>query len=258
MDLELKGKVVFITGGSKGIGLACAQAFIAEGARVAINSRDPKNLAAAHAKLGEVFTVAADMADPAACVQALDSVESALGPIDILVTSAGAARRVAPDDLTPAAWRAAMDAKFFTYINVIDPLVKRLAARGSGVIVNIIGSGGKMATPTHLSGGAANAALMLATAGLANAYAAKGVRVVGINPGLTYTDRVAEGMVAESKLNRISEAEALRRIEERIPVGRLGRPEEVAEVAVFLASGRASYVHGAIVTMDGAAAPTVV
>jgi NAD(P)-dependent dehydrogenase (short-subunit alcohol dehydrogenase family) len=108
-----------------------------------------------------------------------------------------------------------MDAKFFSYIHVIDPLIKRMAARGSGVIVNVIGNGGKVASPIHVAGGAANAALMLATAGLANAYAGRGVRVVGINPGLTNTDRVAEGLRAEARLSGTSPDESLKRVASR-------------------------------------------
>ena len=99
---------------------------------------------------------------------------------------------------------------------------------------------------------------MLATAGLASAYAGKGVRVVGINPGLTNTDRVAEGLNSDAKLNGITEDEALKRAVQRIPMGRMAEPEEIANLALFLASSRASYVTGVIVTMDGAVAPIVV
>ncbi len=259
MDLGLKGQVVLITGGSKGLGLACARMFIDEGARVAITSRDQANLDAARAALGaDVLAIAADMSDAGATAAMVRAVESSLGPIDVLVTSAGAARRTAPDDLDPAAWRAAMDAKFFTYINVIDPVVKLMSVRGRGVIVNIIGNGGKSPTSTHLAGGAANAALMLVTAGLAATYAPRGVRVVGVNPGLTQTSRVAEGLKAESKVQGVSADEALRRLAERIPAGRLGEPEEIANMVLFLASPRGSYTHGAIITMDGASAPFVV
>jgi NAD(P)-dependent dehydrogenase (short-subunit alcohol dehydrogenase family) len=184
VDLNLNGAIVLVTGGSKGIGLD-ASAFAAEGARVAICSRSQDNIDRAIANLPEAFGIPADLADSASAAIMVEAIENKLGPIAVLVNSAGAAKRTPPDELTPASWRAAMDAKYFSYINVIDPLVKRMARRGKGVIVNIIGAGGKVASPTHLAGGAANAALMLATAGLANAYAGRGVRVVGVNPGLT-------------------------------------------------------------------------
>ena len=96
--------------------------------------------------------------------------EAELGPIDVLVNSAGAARRYAPADLDADAWHAAMDAKYFSYIHPMDAVLKRMVARGRGAIVNIIGMGGKVANPVHLPGGAANAALMLATTGLAAAF----------------------------------------------------------------------------------------
>ena len=133
-----------------------------------------------------------------------------------------------------------------------------MAARGSGVVINIIGNGGKTASPTHLAGGSANAALMLATVGLANAYADQGVRVVGINPGLTETDRVAEGLKADAKQNGFTEEEARDVAIRRIPMGRMATPEEIAQVTVFLASRQASYVTGVIIGMDGAQTATIV
>jgi NAD(P)-dependent dehydrogenase (short-subunit alcohol dehydrogenase family) len=251
MDLGLSRKNVLITGGSKGIGLACAKAFRAEGARVAIVSRSRENLEAAKKILGEAYTIAADLIDASAAAAMVERVEKELGPIDVLVNSAGAAKRTDADELTPAAWRAGMDAKYFSYINVIDPVVKRMAARGRGAIVNIIGMGGKVASPVHLPGGAANAALMLATTGLAAAFGPKGIRINAINPGATLTGRVQEGLKAESKMTGLTEAELLERNQARIPLGRLGTPEEVAQVAMFLASDQASYVTGGIVPMDG-------
>jgi NAD(P)-dependent dehydrogenase (short-subunit alcohol dehydrogenase family) len=258
MELELKGKKVLITGGSKGIGLACARAFIAEGARVAIVSRSQENLDQGKKSLGEAYAIAADLTDAAAAARMVEKVESEFGPIDVLVNSAGAAKRTNADELTPEAWRAAMDAKYFTYINVIDPLVKRMAARGSGVIINVIGSGGKIASPIHLPGGSANAALMLATAGLANAYAARGVRVVGLNPGLTNTSRVSEGLKADAKREGISEDEALARAKKKLPLGRLAEPGEIADIAVFAASARGRFLTGANISCDGVSTATVV
>ncbi|OYV84394.1 MAG: 3-oxoacyl-ACP reductase, partial [Acidiphilium sp. 21-68-69] len=239
MDLALSGKRVLVTGGSKGIGFACAAAFIAEGAEVAICSRQQANLDAAKATLRVGAAFATDLSDPGQAGDMVAAAEAELGPIDILVNSAGAARRTPPDELTPAHWRAAMDAKYFSYINVIDPLVKLMAARGRGVIVNVIGNGGKIASPVHLAGGAANAALMLATAGLATAYAKQGVRVVGLNPGLTETGRVAEGLASDARLAGISIDEARARGIARIPLGRMATPEEIANTVLFLASPRA-------------------
>jgi NAD(P)-dependent dehydrogenase (short-subunit alcohol dehydrogenase family) len=231
MNLDLTGKVVLITGGSKGIGLACARVFRAEGARLAIASRSRHNIDVACVELATAFGVAADLSHAGQAATMVDAVEAELGPIDILVNSAGAARRAPPADLTPEFWRVAMDAKYFSYINVIDPVVKRMAARGTGVIVNIIGQGGKVASPVHLAGGSANAALMLATAGLATAYARHGVRVVGINPGLTDTDRVAEGLKADAALAGLTVDAVLAKAVERIPLGRMASGEDIGNLA---------------------------
>ena len=258
MDLGLKDKKILITGGSKGIGLACAKAFIAEGAKVALVSRSQQNLDQAKKSVGNAYTIAADLIDAAAAAAMVERVEKEFGAIDILVNSAGAAKRTDADDLTPAAWRASMDAKYFTYINVIDPLIKRMGKRGNGVVINIIGSGGKVASPTHLSGGAANAALMLATAGLAYAYASKNVRVVGLNPGVTKTERVAEGLKAEAKRANVSEDQAYKQMVARLPMGRPAEPEEIADIAVFAASERGRYLNGANISTDGAASHVIV
>jgi NAD(P)-dependent dehydrogenase (short-subunit alcohol dehydrogenase family) len=258
MDLGLRNKKVLITGGSKGIGLACARAFVAEGAQVALVSRSQDNLRKARESLKEAYTIAADLTDAAAAAAMVERVEREFGPLDVLVNSAGAAKRTDAAELTPAAWRAGMDAKYFTYIHVIDPLIKRMAARGHGAVINVIGSGGKVASPTHLAGGAANAALMLATAGLAFAYAAKGIRVVGLNPGITNTERVAQGMKAEAQRANISEAEAAKQAKARLPLGRFADPEEIADIVVFAASERGRYLTGANISTDGAASHVVV
>jgi len=257
MDLNLGGEIAVITGGSKGIGFACAAALAKEGAKVAIASRSQDNVDRALAKLPDAFGIAADMSDAEAAANAIDAVERHVGPIGILVNSAGAARRATPDELTPSLWLAAMDAKFFSYINAIDPLIKRMAKRGRGVVVNIIGAGGKVASPTHLAGGAANAALMLATAGLGSAYASQGVRVVGLNPGLTETDRVAEGLESSARLAGIDPVEARRRAVAGIPIGRIAAPEEIANAVLFLASDKASYITGVTIGMDGGQYPVV-
>ena len=261
MDLQLAGQHVLVTGGSRGIGLACARAFLAEGARVSVVGRSRANLDAAIAALksgGQATAYQCDLTDAGAALTMVNAAWDGNGPVDILVNSAGAARRTPYDELEPQAWQAAMQAKFFTYINVMDPLIKRMGERGSGAVVNIVGMGGKVATTTHLAGGAANAALMLASAGLAAAYGPKGVRVNAVNPSLTLTDRLAEGFAVDARMRKISPEEVLRQAQAKMPLGRLALPEDIANAVVFLASPRAGYISGAVLSMDGAATPMVV
>lgn len=264
MDLQLSGRHVLVTGGSKGIGFACAQAFLAEGAVVSLVARDAATLEQAAGRLrGErpgarVAGFAANLQDPAAALAALDAAEAAHGPLDVLVNCAGAARRTPPAELQPQAWHDAMQAKFFAYIHMMDPAVKRMAARRSGAIVNVVGAGGKVANPTHLAGGAANAALMLASAGLASAYGRQGVRINVINPAQVLTDRLRQRAEAEARLAASEGRPAPAAPGANLALGRPAEPREIADVAVFLASPRASYVNGAIVAMDGATTPMVV
>ena len=259
MDLALEDRHVVVTGGSRGIGLACVNAFLAEGARVTIVSRHEETVAAALERLRgrPCRGIAADLGDAEAAARAIEQAEAQSGAIDVLVNSAGAARRTPFEQLTARDWHDAMDSKYFTYVHAMDPVAKRMGQRGRGAIVNVIGMGGKVARPVHIAGGAANAALMLATAGLAAAYAPRGVRINAVNPGLTLTQRLHEGVRAEARQRGVSEEQALADAERAQPMGRIARPEEIADAVVWLASDRASYVCGAILAMDGATAPII-
>jgi len=255
MDLGLTGRVVVVTGASKGIGLACARAFLREGAKVIGVSRSVEHLhAARHELQGEglaLLVEPADLTDSVAAQVVMERIEDDHGPIEILVNCAGAARRTPPAELDAQALHASMQAKYFTYMHAIDPVIRRMAARGRGAIVNVIGQGGRQANPVHIGGGAANAALMLATVGYATAYAGKGVRVNAINPGTTRTGRMQEGLEASARATGKSKEELLAAQVADIPMGRIAEPEEIANVALFLASPLASYITGAIVPMDG-------
>jgi NAD(P)-dependent dehydrogenase (short-subunit alcohol dehydrogenase family) len=262
LDLQLEGKHVLVTGGSRGIGFACAEQFLAEGCVVSIVGRDKSRIGDACRTLDvhmkRISGYAADLSQPAAALGAIADAEAERGPIDVLVNAAGGARRKPFDELQPEDWRAAMEAKFLTYINVLDPLIKLMAQRRAGSVVNVVGMGGKVPITTHLAGGAANAALMLATAGLALAYGPMGVRVNALNPAKTNTDRLAEGVSAFARQERITTAEAIAEANNSSPLGRPASPAEVAAVVAFLASPKAGYISGAIVSMDGAARPMVV
>jgi NAD(P)-dependent dehydrogenase (short-subunit alcohol dehydrogenase family) len=260
MNLALQDRTILITGGSRGIGLACARGFLAEGARVAIVARSAESIEQARVALGQpgLCGVAADLSQPGVAVGVVAQVQAELGPIDVLVNCAGAAQRTPAAELTEAHWHAAMQAQFFPYVHAMVAVLPGMCARRSGVIVNVVGQGGKLASPTHLPGGSANAALMLASAGMAQAHAGQGVRVLVVNPGLTRTDRLETGMAAEARAaGEPIEAVQARRLA-ALPMGRAAQPEEVADVVVFAASGRASYLSGAVIALDGAASATVV
>ena len=266
MDLQLQDKHVLIGGGSKGIGLACAAGFLGEGARVSLVSRDAAHLETARRTLLErhpgaedrIAVFPANLRDAEAAATAVEDAERQCGPIDILVNCAGAAKRTPPDELTPQHWHEAMDAKYFTYIHLIDPTIKRMAARGRGSILNVVGSGGKIGKPLHLPGGAANASLMLVSAGLAAAYGPRGIRVNAVNPGTTRTERMQSGLEVEARAQGISFEQALAKASTNLPLGRVAEPEEIADAVLFLCSSRASYISGAIISMDGAVTPMVV
>jgi NAD(P)-dependent dehydrogenase (short-subunit alcohol dehydrogenase family) len=151
-----------------------------------------------------------------------------------------------------------MQAKYFTYIHAIDAVLPSMLKRGGGVIVNVVGTGGKVASPIHLPGGAANAALMLASAGLGNALAGKNIRVNAVSPSATLTERLQEGIAADARAGGSTPQETLALRTRQHPMGRFAEPREVADVVLFLASKRASYVNGAVITVDGGAMATVV
>jgi NAD(P)-dependent dehydrogenase (short-subunit alcohol dehydrogenase family) len=250
VDLQLAGKTAVVTGASKGIGLACVEVLAREGAVVTGLSRDPANLAKAQQELAGIsFEVAAvDLTDS----DATRAVFERIGVPDILINCAGAARRTPVDELDSAALHAAMEAKYFTYMHATEAVIRGMAERGSGAVVNVVGQGGRAANPLHIGGGAANAALMLASVGYAKAYAGQGVRVNVINPGTTRTNRVDEGLEAAVRASGRPKDELLAEMVQEIPMGRFGEPAEVAAMAVFLASPAASYVTASIITMDGA------
>lgn len=261
MKLGLDGKVVLITGGSKGIGLACARMFAQEGAHVAIASRSQDNLDSARQELAkegiEVFTVRANFSQAKDAQAAVSATEKQFGPIDVLINSAGAAKRRSLDAYDAEAWQEGMNSKYFPYVFAMDAVRPGMIERKRGSIVNIIGHGGKIARLVHLAGGAANSALMLVTAGWATALAPHGIRVNGINPSVTLTERATAGFKLEAQIQGITPEEALKRHLAKVPMGRFAGAEEVAAVAVFLASDQASYVTGAVIPMDGGVFPMI-
>lgn len=255
MQLSLDNRIAVVTGASKGIGLACARLFAQSGARVVAVARSADTLDQAVSQMAseglQVQAMTADLSNAQQALALAHRIETEVGPIDVLLNSAGAARRFAPEDLSAAAFHQGIDAKYFSTIHLLEPVLKAMATRRRGAVVNIIGQGGRVASPMHIPGGSANAALMLSTVGFARAYAGQGIRVNGINPGMTRTGRVEEGLAVSAKASGKTREQVLADEIARIPMGRMGEPEEVAQLALFLASDAASYVSGAIIPMDG-------
>jgi NAD(P)-dependent dehydrogenase (short-subunit alcohol dehydrogenase family) len=249
MDLGLKGRNVLVTGGSKGIGLACAQRFAAEGCNLHLVSRDQGRLDAARAAVRaqhpvDVALHAADLRDG----QAVKRVAAAAGAVDILVNNAGDIPGGSVLDIDEAAWRHAWDLKVFGYINMTREVLGGMKARGRGVIVNVIGMAGEKPSYEYICGAVANAGLAAFTKGLGAKTPEFGVRVVAVHPPATRTDRIMTLVrnVAKQKYGDESRAE------EVLASGSFGRviePEQVADTVAFLASDRAGQLSGVVLNL---------
>lgn len=246
----LNGKVALVTGGSKGIGFAIAQALAAQGCHLRLVARDPAGLDEARAAIAgkypvEVSVRAEDLSRPASAA----AVGAAFPETDILVNCAGAIQRGGLMDIDPDAFREAFDGKVMSTILLTRALYPRMCERGSGVVVNIIGIAGEKLNPRSIGTTTANAALIAFTKALGAESVDHGVRVVGINPGLIRTGRTAAMLAPRPGQDQAAYAALL----QNLPYGRMGLPEEVARVAVFLASDAASYVSGDVLSVDAGA-----
>jgi 3-oxoacyl-[acyl-carrier protein] reductase len=239
MDLGLKGKSVLVTGGSKGIGLACAKAFAAEGCRVHLASRDKDRLAQAAKTLGgDVKTHPVDLRDAAA----LKKLAADCGDVDILVNNAGDIPGGTIESLDDAKWRHAWELKVFGFINLTREMFPRLKVR-KGVIVNVIGMAAEHPSFEYICGATANAGLASFTKALGKGFAQNGVRVVGVHPPSTRTDRIITLMKAQAKAKFGDES----RYEELM--GNVIEPEQVGDTVAFLASPRAGQLSGVVLNL---------
>lgn len=255
MDLNLGGKVAIVTGGSKGIGRAVAMALLREGGSALVCARGQAALdeTVKLAKpFGEGRLVAhqADMTNLDAIKATVARCLEAFGKIDILINNAGSARRGAFADLPDQGWLDDWMLKFQGFVRMAREVFPHMRERKAGVVVNIIGAGGLMPEAGYMIGGSINAALNHFTKSLGDEGLKYGIRVVGINPGAVLTERWERRITAQT-----TREELYRRSS---PMGRPGMPEEVADLALFLASERAAYITRANVTIDGGANPGLI
>jgi len=251
MDLELAGRHALITGGSKGIGRAVAEAFLAEGGHVTLVARSADLLDQTRAELnadfpGKVAVRAADLSQAADREALTDEIP------DVLINNAGAIRAGRLRDLSISEIEQDWALKVFGYIHLCQLFQPLMAKRGSGTMVNIIGMGGRANRASYISGAGANAALIGFTHALGAEAQGEGLRVFGINPSPTLTDRMTDMM----KRRAAAELGDAGRWEEmvdpsRFPYGRPADPAEVGALAVMLSSPKVTYLNGTVIDMDG-------
>jgi NAD(P)-dependent dehydrogenase (short-subunit alcohol dehydrogenase family) len=254
MDLELKGKTALVTGASKGIGLGVAEGLAAEGAHLHLAARTEANLRAAQQRLQSEHGVQVtihplDLSQSSAAKE----LAQACGDVDILVNNAGAIPGGDIEAVNEEIWREAWDLKVFGYVNLTREFLRRMKARGHGVILNVVGLAGERPDAGYIAGSAGNASLMAFSRAIGARSLDYGVRVLALNPGSTATDRIVQLFKTRAKAQFGDES----RWEEfmaRQPAGRTATVREVADTIVYLVSPRASYISGTVVTVDGGAA----
>jgi NAD(P)-dependent dehydrogenase (short-subunit alcohol dehydrogenase family) len=255
MDLGLAGKTALITGGSAGIGLACATMLAGEGVAVAIAGRDPARLAAAAASI-RAHTVAADLSKAEDVLRTAREAEQALGRIDILINCAGSAMGGEFLEVGDQAYLDAWNLKLLGYIRMTRAVVPGMIARRDGRIVNIVGGAGRYPTASFLTGSTSNAALLNFTRGLSKELAQHNVRINAISPGSTETERSERQLKA-----RVAPGQSLEDAREarlaQIPLKRMTQPEEIASMAALIVSDRMASMTGSEVLVDGGVMPAV-
>ena len=251
MELGLHGKVALVTGASKGIGKGVARAFLAEGCTVHMVSRSIENLEAAAAEIaGEdrsrVHLHAKDVSKSASVSELLEAV----GVADILVNNAGAIPAGDLQRIDESTWREAWDLKVFGYINMTRAFLAPMQERGSGVVVNVTGLAADRTDAGYVAGTTGNAGLNAFTRAVGGPSLARGVRVLAVSPGPVATDRLVGLMRARAEAE-FGDAERWQSYLSGLPASRAATVEEVADVVVFMASERAGFVSGTVVTVDG-------
>lgn len=256
MDLELRDKVALVTGASKGIGKAVALTLAAEGARVAVVARDgallDKVAADCRDRSGkDAAAVTADLSRLAEIERVVHETKARLGRVDILVNNAGAIRGGDFLRIPDAQWTDDWSLKLMGYIRMARAVLPLMQAQGGGRICNIVGAAARNPGATYLTGGAANAALINFTKGLADLGAPSRILVTAVSPAATRTERWDSLMAQQAAASGRTLADLQAEAEAPYKLGRIATPEDIADMVCFLVSARASFVTGICVTVDG-------
>jgi len=260
MEVRLDSRSALITGGSRGLGLAMAKRFAASGASVGIFARDPEALDLAREEIagagnGKVAAIVTDVRDPAAIEAGFEQAQSELGAIDILVNNAGTSHAEPFESLDDAAWQHDFDLKFFAAVRLCRLALPGMRERSWGRVINVLNTAAKAPRAGSAPTAVSRAAGMSLTKVLAQEYAPFGVLVTALCTGLLVSHqwrRHHQDRAPEKTFDEFIAA-----MGERIPIGRMGDPEEFANLACFLASDQASYITGTAINVDGGLSPVV-
>ncbi len=251
MDLKLENKSVLVTAGSKGIGLATARGFYKAGARVAICGRSQENLDTATALMPECVAVAGDVSNADDIKRIVTSVTENFGGIDILVNNAGGPPPGLFVDLDDTDWAKAVELTLMSVVRTTRLVLPHMQAQKWGRIVNISSSGVKQPVPGLTLSNSIRMAVLGWAKTLANQVGPDNILVNTVCPGFTNTDRITQILESQSAASGRTTDEIAKGIAAQIPLRRIGEPEEIANLAVFLGSEAASYITGTAIQVDG-------
>jgi 3-oxoacyl-[acyl-carrier protein] reductase len=260
MPQEFEGKVVVVSGGSRGIGRAVARAFAREGAQTVLASSSESNLAAAADSIAaqgpRPLTVAGDLRTLVACEQVFRRVNEDFGRCDVLVNNAGATRAGNFLELSDELWLDGFALKFFGAVR-LTRLFWPLLRSAQGHLINIIGGAARTIEPEFLIGGSVNAAEANFTKGLSRLGMREGVHVNAIHPGQTATERTEQLIQQRAAAQGKSADEVRNAMVAKSGARRMGTAADIAELALFLCSARAEHIVGTAIAVDGGATPGV-
>ncbi len=256
MDLQLKGKRALVTGSSRGLGYATALALAKEGCRLAVNSRDEAKVSSAAAQISadtgtKAFGLGGDVADPDGPERLVNEAARLLGGLDILITNAGGPPAGTFESFDEAAWQKAIDLSLMSHVRLIKAALPYLRQSKAASVLTVTSYSVKQPIPNLVLSNSIRAATVGLTKSLALELGRDGIRFNSILPGWTETERVTELMTFRAKQNGTTVEVEIDKQSKDSPLGRMGRPEEFANAAVFLVSPAASYITGVMLTVDG-------
>jgi 3-oxoacyl-[acyl-carrier protein] reductase len=259
MEIRLDGRSAVVTGGSKGLGLAIAEEYAKSGADVAILARDQGTLAEAKQKIAagapgrKIAAISCDVSKAADIKKAYDQVMSEFGKVDIFVNNAGQSTRGPSEQITDEQWQADFDLKLFAQVRFARLLFPQMKERRWGRIISVLNIGAKAPGPDSAPTSISRAAQLAFTKVLSMEGAPYNVLANSLHVGVIVSDQIVRRHQREGA--NISLDEMIAQAGRSVPLGRMGRAEEFASVATFLASDAASYVTGTSINVDGGRSP---